>query len=794
MTTNNFGKAYEAYQQAVYRDGKNPAFWCSIGVLYYNINQFHDALDAYSRAIRIYPYLSEVWFNLGALYESCNDQMTDAIDAYQRTLQLDPNNTTVSNRLRDIQAHRVSGTALSTPPTPKDISPTSLSWTYATNSAGPTQLGSETTPPVGRGSPVGTNGNTRLEGGHHSSNSHSNRDHGHSGNGMAAGGMDRGNGSMSGRPRSTDPYRPEHRRRASVTHGNGRGSPLPSNDNSPRVPSQRSNNAQINHDKLHPHESRPSNHPSSAPNEDPHRRHSQTSPRFRHSDLNQINTSSSSSSAVPDHLNYPPPRHDYHAAIAASGPGSFHTASYSRGPPSSFPAGSSSERDGRDSGRERGGNEQEWDRMGGSRNGASGRQNGHPGGRRSPPTSTGPSSNYHHGPPPPMSSSASQQQHTFERYNPPTSNSTSARPPHLNDERPPLSSGRSASPYHLQGSSSSHAHAEYHPDRPLPSSNLSQHDVGSHRYDPITSDERVRQQQSQHRDGPNSSHHHHRSGHHQDPTAAQQHDMSKKRAPTGSSSSTSALASSTMATNALKPVAKSRRTRTEESPRKEPRTVSSATPSATASPNPAAVVATVVKRAPRARRVVKSSKEVESPASTSGSSPGATTPAVDVGGGKPSRREVDEDYDEGVDALMGLSTVRTSVSPQSSRGGGKKNGALSSISSLIAVAASLPDSPPATVVAAVTVVEGEEGTTMMTEDASSKKRSHPLSDVDGKGGHKRLKPTLTVEETKENAAMIEEEVKDAEQESVAAVVDGAIVEKELEVTMSSGTDATSVVV
>jgi glucose repression mediator protein len=46
MAGGNYGKAYEAYQQAVYRDGKNPAFWCSIGVLYYQINQFHDALDA----------------------------------------------------------------------------------------------------------------------------------------------------------------------------------------------------------------------------------------------------------------------------------------------------------------------------------------------------------------------------------------------------------------------------------------------------------------------------------------------------------------------------------------------------------------------------------------------------------------------------------------------------------------------------------------------------------------------------------------------------------------------------
>ena len=67
MSQAKYPKAYEAYQQAVYRDGRNPTFWCSIGVLYYQINQYRDALDAYSRAIRLNPYISEVWYDLGTL-------------------------------------------------------------------------------------------------------------------------------------------------------------------------------------------------------------------------------------------------------------------------------------------------------------------------------------------------------------------------------------------------------------------------------------------------------------------------------------------------------------------------------------------------------------------------------------------------------------------------------------------------------------------------------------------------------------------------------------------------------
>lgn len=95
-----YNKAYEAYQQAVYRDGRNPTFWCSIGVLYYQINQYQDALDAYSRAIRLNPYISEVWYDLGTLYESCHNQISDALDAYQRAAELDPTNPHIKARLQ----------------------------------------------------------------------------------------------------------------------------------------------------------------------------------------------------------------------------------------------------------------------------------------------------------------------------------------------------------------------------------------------------------------------------------------------------------------------------------------------------------------------------------------------------------------------------------------------------------------------------------------------------------------------------------------------------------------------
>ena len=76
MSQQKYPKAYEAYQQAVYRDGRNSTFWCSIGVLYYQINQYRDALDAYSRAIRLNPFISEVWYDLGTLVSYVKDPIS----------------------------------------------------------------------------------------------------------------------------------------------------------------------------------------------------------------------------------------------------------------------------------------------------------------------------------------------------------------------------------------------------------------------------------------------------------------------------------------------------------------------------------------------------------------------------------------------------------------------------------------------------------------------------------------------------------------------------------------------
>ncbi|EHK98143.1 putative General transcriptional corepressor ssn6 [Glarea lozoyensis 74030] len=151
MSQQKYPKAYEAYQQAVYRDGRNPTFWCSIGVLYYQINQYRDALDAYSRAIRLNPYISEVWYDLGTL-------INDALDAYQRAAELDPTNIHIKARLQLLRNGQSSGVPIQTSaPLPQDVHPQAYQATGAVGPPGP-QWGNSAPQAQASGPPNPTNG------------------------------------------------------------------------------------------------------------------------------------------------------------------------------------------------------------------------------------------------------------------------------------------------------------------------------------------------------------------------------------------------------------------------------------------------------------------------------------------------------------------------------------------------------------------------------------------------------------------------------------------------------------
>lgn len=112
--------AYECYQQAIYRDTGNFTFWCSVGVLYFHLQQFPDATHAFRCASQRQFCSSEVWFNIGIMNEICQNPIADILDAYGLAIALAPDNTFYSQRLQSLNTALAHQQVLA-PPHPADV-------------------------------------------------------------------------------------------------------------------------------------------------------------------------------------------------------------------------------------------------------------------------------------------------------------------------------------------------------------------------------------------------------------------------------------------------------------------------------------------------------------------------------------------------------------------------------------------------------------------------------------------------------------------------------------------------
>jgi glucose repression mediator protein len=67
MRLKDLPRAYDLFQEAVYRESRSPQLWMAISILYYEIQQYRDSLDAISRALKGSPFIYLAWYNLGVL-------------------------------------------------------------------------------------------------------------------------------------------------------------------------------------------------------------------------------------------------------------------------------------------------------------------------------------------------------------------------------------------------------------------------------------------------------------------------------------------------------------------------------------------------------------------------------------------------------------------------------------------------------------------------------------------------------------------------------------------------------
>ena len=63
--------------------------WCNLGLAYFYLKRYNEAIEAYRQALRINPEFAEVWYNLGLTYGNL-DRYNDAIEAYRQALRINP--------------------------------------------------------------------------------------------------------------------------------------------------------------------------------------------------------------------------------------------------------------------------------------------------------------------------------------------------------------------------------------------------------------------------------------------------------------------------------------------------------------------------------------------------------------------------------------------------------------------------------------------------------------------------------------------------------------------------------
>jgi len=63
-------------------------YWATLAIFHYNTSNYTDAFENIIKATTLNPQMSEVWYNLGVLYEKCR-QPDEALIAYSKVLELD---------------------------------------------------------------------------------------------------------------------------------------------------------------------------------------------------------------------------------------------------------------------------------------------------------------------------------------------------------------------------------------------------------------------------------------------------------------------------------------------------------------------------------------------------------------------------------------------------------------------------------------------------------------------------------------------------------------------------------
>jgi len=101
-------KSEDFASNACLRDPNNFETWKNLGLIYENTNPIgedrkDDAIEAYNRAIELAPYNTEIYFYLGRIYESKNDN-ENALYQYEKSFELNPLDKNLTKKINSLRS------------------------------------------------------------------------------------------------------------------------------------------------------------------------------------------------------------------------------------------------------------------------------------------------------------------------------------------------------------------------------------------------------------------------------------------------------------------------------------------------------------------------------------------------------------------------------------------------------------------------------------------------------------------------------------------------------------------
>ncbi|RYC96184.1 hypothetical protein BFJ63_vAg1057 [Fusarium oxysporum f. sp. narcissi] len=95
----DYRRAFECLQNAIYIEPNCPSFWITVAIMYFSIKQYRDSYGSLARTITLNIHLFEPWYNLGVLYDLCTNQHDDAVKAFIKCLERAPGLLNVQARV-----------------------------------------------------------------------------------------------------------------------------------------------------------------------------------------------------------------------------------------------------------------------------------------------------------------------------------------------------------------------------------------------------------------------------------------------------------------------------------------------------------------------------------------------------------------------------------------------------------------------------------------------------------------------------------------------------------------------